>query len=628
MPGETTIFEINTQPDALVIAGNQAIVKATLKEIFNTWNQNYTWEVFEEVPANWGLIFFISLPVSGPNKTVYFEKSGFTKQLEFYERPTGYTDYQWVMYIIDRWVGESEIGENFILEFATVSGNGIQVYGIEGEAINIYSYTGVTVTRRLTAESVKSYDILNFLLRIYEDYDYTTPGYTGKKNLSELSLTPVIDDPDLYLEYDFHEQLAKEQNGHFTIFGQYDNYTIHSSLVTRHSILFAINFTNNEVIYYRSILTQTFYVLQAKISDFFQSKLNELGKSFYQYHFIDNKRFLTFAPATKYIDIYSPEKLYWLNKPTSAAYIYFKLYYANGTTDYAYFSNESYLYSNNIIELNVAFIAIPAIFKSIDGVDYCIYVQKPSSVEYDTVIDARANATETLITIVTKENAIYVFNAESTDADDGDLVLIPDGIAYEEPGRYLKNIFRYNEISKYDVYVKDISNNVISETRTFILDTKFQPFARYFLFKNKLNAYEVIRTTGKLSVAENIDKEFILLDKEINYTTDYKEEKQIEVQRGYVAELNSGFFKNKEWDRHFSEFLESEDCYMLKFGKAYPIVIEKGKYNYFNDENKPNSKPFIYRIANPDDELYTDFTFDADVPISGDFSFDFNEDFY
>jgi len=183
-------------------------------------------------------------------------------------------------------------------------------------------------------------------------------------------------------------------------------------------------------------------------------------------------------------------------------------------------------------------------------------------------------------------------------------------------------------VDYYEVYLKDVTDTKISETRTYQMSYKYQKYARYFLFLNKLGVYDVFRTTGKLESDINVAKQFITVEKPNNYTEDYRNQKQIDQLREYSAVLNTGHLQDRSWAIYSLELIESSDVYWLKYGKAYPVTIPGEKINFSEDGEYLQNIPFPLNLVNPEDELYNDFDFDPAVPLAGDFNFDFREDYY
>lgn len=179
--------------------------------------------------------------------------------------------------------------------------------------------------------------------------------------------------------------------------------------------------------------------------------------------------------------------------------------------------------------------------------------------------------------------------------------------------------------AKYEVYVEDESG-LTSVIYTFSFDTSYQPYARYFLYKNKLGVYDAIRVTGKAAFDADIDKDFYKLNEKIEHEN-YKKYQQLQATRETSATLNTGWISIDDRERYL-EFLQSDDVYWIKKGKAYPVLVEKSKNTIRQDKLNLVAYDFKIKVTNYNDELFTDFGFGPSLPTGGDFNADFNEDFF
>jgi hypothetical protein len=168
--------------------------------------------------------------------------------------------------------------------------------------------------------------------------------------------------------------------------------------------------------------------------------------------------------------------------------------------------------------------------------------------------------------------------------------------------------------------------DLISEVRTFIIDYKYQQYARYFHFKNSWGVYELLRSTGKVTKTQGITKEFITLPLPSDFTEKDKSEKQIDVQVTTSYKFNTGYLPDKYFADWMQEFLSSDDVYWLKKGIAYPVNIQSSKNPVSQDGDYNPYQEFELTHS-----IHDDFTeeFSAHEPILvGDFNIDFNTDFF
>jgi hypothetical protein len=178
-------------------------------------------------------------------------------------------------------------------------------------------------------------------------------------------------------------------------------------------------------------------------------------------------------------------------------------------------------------------------------------------------------------------------------------------------------------VIKYDLWLADSDDVAISEVRTYIMDYKFYPFARWWFFKNGFGVYECMRTTGKAEKSVDIQKEFIEIELPSDYTDTDRSRKQVSNNNQYKIKCSSGAL-SKLWAQYYLELFDSEDVYLLSKGKAIPATIEPNEYVYESDGI--NISPHTFEaIMESLDEEHPDTS--IILPVDGDFNGDFNESF-
>lgn len=551
-------IEFETQPANLILSGNQVMVKAIYTDLYDELyaNERFT---YENIPTGFSYIYDVAVLTPAAGDTLVFESlnssitftcvgpifNHYIPNTFFHSQLQSESKEEYIEYLVNFFFAHWEFSERFFIE---KNESGFYLTGLNNEPVKITSSssTGFIAGTVGLPPIIKNFTLYNFVLAIIEKNLIEGEDIYSRSIKIEQSYTPIIDDPDAYFTTDISELLQEEKTGHFTIF-----------LTTQYfAMQDIINFyelkVNNNVIG-GTAYSNEFMVLQGKAPDYYLATLNELGYTFFHYWCYLRKFFFTFAPRTKTIDIYMPERLYLYNYDLYQNYfakIVFTIYYTDNTSETKYINRDESItdvdLQTKILEVNVSFLALP-------------------------------------------------FNTEKT-------------------------------VKSYRVYLAKEDGQQSSEMYYYNVNYNYQRYARYFLFKNRLGVYEVLRTTGKLSAWSNIEKSYVQIDKDINYVSDYRKDKQINVNSTYPVEINTGFIE-KGWEEYFLEFLESDDVYWLKKGKAYPVAVQKTKMLIKKDGENINSHTFSLTVTNTDDELYTDFTFDPDVPITGAFSFDFNEGF-
>jgi hypothetical protein len=179
----------------------------------------------------------------------------------------------------------------------------------------------------------------------------------------------------------------------------------------------------------------------------------------------------------------------------------------------------------------------------------------------------------------------------------------------------------------YTIYLVKTTGQMISEVRTFILDYTYRRTARYFLFKNSWGVYELLRTTGDAKKTNSIEKEFY--SRPVQGMTDADQlRKPANIKQSFSAEINTGYLE-APWNIYYAtELLASEDVYWLKNDRAYAIQIESSDPD-FSGSDLINQHNFDFKVTadDIDDSFYTDYGPESELPVLGDFSGDFNDDY-
>ena len=180
-------------------------------------------------------------------------------------------------------------------------------------------------------------------------------------------------------------------------------------------------------------------------------------------------------------------------------------------------------------------------------------------------------------------------------------------------------------VIKYELFAQLSAEEVVMPARTFIMDYTYQPYARWWFFKNGMGVYEVLRTIGPAEKMIDIDKVYIEQELPELYTTKDRVRKQISNTNQLSIAFSTGPL-SKDWAKYYMELLDSEDVYNLQLGQAIPAEIEKGKYIF--DKDGENIVGYTAEATiNSDNEQVIDTS--IVLPIDGDFVLgDFTEDFF
>ena len=152
-------------------------------------------------------------------------------------------------------------------------------------------------------------------------------------------------------------------------------------------------------------------------------------------------------------------------------------------------------------------------------------------------------------------------------------------------------------VMKYEVWIADGSNNVISEYRTYLIDLRYSEFERNFIYRNKLGLYEVFRTTGMMYSKLQTEKGFIKVPLSGDYDITERSTKQASLDKAVTFTQNSGHIEDVSIINYISEFLESSNAYFCDNKFAYPIIIISSSYQLVQDKQGVYYFEFDYEFA-------------------------------
>jgi len=181
--------------------------------------------------------------------------------------------------------------------------------------------------------------------------------------------------------------------------------------------------------------------------------------------------------------------------------------------------------------------------------------------------------------------------------------------------------------TEYEIWIENGSGSLVSERRTFQIDYTYQRMARYFLFMNSYGVYELFRSTGDAEKSNKLQKEFY--DRVIHAKVDRTQSrKPVDIQHTSAMMVNSGYMPDP-WNNYWAyEFMGSPDVYWLKNNRVYAVQIEEADVpTSRTDLDNLHNFDFKVSLDDMDDTFYQEFLPGSELPIQGDFSNDFSDDF-
>lgn len=162
-------------------------------------------------------------------------------------------------------------------------------------------------------------------------------------------------------------------------------------------------------------------------------------------------------------------------------------------------------------------------------------------------------------------------------------------------------------MTKYDLWLEDAVDVVISEVRTYIITPFKHPRTRYYLLTNSLGAYEVIRTIGFSEQSAELERTFIEKLLPTGYDADDGQFRNGSSIKRAKTKVSTGFYSGvlaKEWMEYAQQIALSNKVFDITNGERIPqINTTKGVVFEQNENNKRFAR--LDFIEAYEDENYT-----------------------
>ena len=181
-----------------------------------------------------------------------------------------------------------------------------------------------------------------------------------------------------------------------------------------------------------------------------------------------------------------------------------------------------------------------------------------------------------------------------------ELVLSPDKVGY--PGLSDETLL------KFEIWIADQGNVRVSEIRTYILDYTHYEHTRFFLFRNSLGAYELLRSTGLMRREEEYSRGKAMIVLGSDYTSMDRSESSIqnEAQQKFSVSLGwlSRFGETEEYRNWLRDFALSKEVYQIQGTTLIPIRLTGNSFDKGKDRD--NTAGFSFDFVNAfTDEHFT-----------------------
>jgi len=144
---------------------------------------------------------------------------------------------------------------------------------------------------------------------------------------------------------------------------------------------------------------------------------------------------------------------------------------------------------------------------------------------------------------------------------------------------------------KYDFWLQDEANNIISQVRTYEIEFRQQQFSHTFIFRNSFGAYDVFRATGR----KKHNNKYGRMVLERNFS-EYTLEQQYQILESESFQVNSGYISKttKNWLR---ELMLSEEVFEILGDYKFPILIQNEEVDNIDDLETIYEVDILYKYA-------------------------------
>lgn len=162
--------------------------------------------------------------------------------------------------------------------------------------------------------------------------------------------------------------------------------------------------------------------------------------------------------------------------------------------------------------------------------------------------------------------------------------------------------YHQGAVIRWQLYLVDPSDNIISDVREFSLDDQYHENIRYFRFRNSWGTYDSFRCTGVVEAAVEHDREKVAYASDETETAYNAPGSYTMIKEAQSFKANSGWL-SKEYLNYLRDFMLSADIYEVEDGRLLKCLLTSKKTAMWKD------KSYNYSLAFEYERGYEDFFF-------------------
>jgi len=146
----------------------------------------------------------------------------------------------------------------------------------------------------------------------------------------------------------------------------------------------------------------------------------------------------------------------------------------------------------------------------------------------------------------------------------------------------------YEIIIRYDVWVENDEGTVRSTVFEYFIDERYYDNQQHFIFRNSYGAYDVVRTTGRITRSPELERDEFTDENDRSYA-----QKNLATIT-HTANTGSIAGAEKRW---LMEMALSKEVYWLTGSKAIPVVLTGNRFTPDTDNQRRHFFEFDFKLA-------------------------------